>query len=216
MRGRRCAKRSRGEWLRRHPLVRRLRVRPRQPDTRAASGPALGALRPLCEVHRRDTQARTGAEAKAERLLPRAAAERREARRRAIPPVISGDPEIGRSARKVTGCGVPHQRLSALCSPLFFGGAETDKARPARQGKRAAERWLSDNRIGNTRRGRLTRANSHLAAAIGPAAVAFIVDAFARVLRRSRWTCRHGPFRRHLNDCRRPERRGHAARKRNC
>jgi hypothetical protein len=31
------------------PLVRRLRVRPRQPGTRAASGPALGVLPPLCE-----------------------------------------------------------------------------------------------------------------------------------------------------------------------
>jgi hypothetical protein len=30
--------------------VRRLRVRPRQPGSRAASGPALGVLRPLCEV----------------------------------------------------------------------------------------------------------------------------------------------------------------------
>jgi hypothetical protein len=127
MRGRRCAKRSRGGRSR--PLVRRLRVRPRQPGTRAASGPALGALRPLCEVHRRDTQARTGAEAKAERLLPRAAAERREARRRAIPPVISGHPEIGLAARRVTGCGVPHQRLSALCSPHFLG-VETDKGYP--------------------------------------------------------------------------------------
>ena len=32
-----------------HLLVRRLRPRPRQPQARAASGPALGALRPLCE-----------------------------------------------------------------------------------------------------------------------------------------------------------------------
>src|SRR5437588_9026959 len=46
-----------------------------------------------------------GAEAKAERLLPRAAAERREARRWAIPPAISGDPEIDLAARRVTGCG---------------------------------------------------------------------------------------------------------------
>src|SRR5262245_1251567 len=31
-------------------LARRLRARPRQPGTRAASGPALGTLRSLCEV----------------------------------------------------------------------------------------------------------------------------------------------------------------------
>jgi len=49
MRGRRSGKRSWGEWLRRHSLARRLRVRPRQPGSRAASGPALGVLRPLRE-----------------------------------------------------------------------------------------------------------------------------------------------------------------------
>src|ERR1700752_2079142 len=38
----------------------------------------------------------------------------------AIPPVISGDPEMDLTARQVTGCGDPHQRLSALCSPHFF------------------------------------------------------------------------------------------------
>src|SRR2546423_10585200 len=35
--------------MRKHLLVRRLRLRPRQPQTRAAPGPALGVLRPLCE-----------------------------------------------------------------------------------------------------------------------------------------------------------------------
>jgi hypothetical protein len=50
----------------------------------------------------------------------RAAAERREARRRAIRPVISSDLEIGSPARRATGAAYPHQRLSALCSPLFL------------------------------------------------------------------------------------------------
>src|SRR3954462_3735852 len=51
-----------------HSLARRLRVRPRQPDTRAASGPALGVLRPLREElaatagANASPEARTGAE----------------------------------------------------------------------------------------------------------------------------------------------------------
>src|SRR5881227_2565885 len=43
--------------------------------------------------------------------------ERREARR---PASSAGDPwrtRIGPTARRATGCGVPHQRLSALCPP---------------------------------------------------------------------------------------------------
>src|SRR5882757_2820591 len=42
-------------------------------------------------------------------------AERRAGRR--YRPVIPGDPGIGPTARRTTRCGVPHQRLSALCSP---------------------------------------------------------------------------------------------------
>src|SRR5262245_19263470 len=48
MRGRRSAQAVPRHSLTRM-LARRLRVWPRQPGTRAASGPALGALRPLCE-----------------------------------------------------------------------------------------------------------------------------------------------------------------------
>jgi hypothetical protein len=57
--------------------------------------------------------------------MPQQSAERRAGGR--IPPVISGDPEIGPLARRTIGCGVPHQRLSALCSPLCSRGAEEDK-----------------------------------------------------------------------------------------
>jgi hypothetical protein len=46
-------------------------------------------------------------------------------------PVISGDPKIDPTARRVIGCGDPHQRLSALCSPHFLSGAERDKGQPA-------------------------------------------------------------------------------------
>jgi hypothetical protein len=51
--------------------------------------------------------------------------------------VISGDPEIELTARQLTGCGDPHQRLSALCSPLFFRGAEEDEGHPAPYANRA-------------------------------------------------------------------------------
>src|SRR5204862_7681935 len=62
------------------------------------------------------------------RKTPQQGAERRAGPRHG--PVISGDPEMGSTARRATRCGVPHQRLSALCSPRFFRGAETDKGNP--------------------------------------------------------------------------------------
>jgi len=61
----------------------------------------------------------------------RAAAERRKARRPAFRPVIFGDPKIDLAVRQITGCGVPHQRLSALCSPHFSGNGKTDEGHPA-------------------------------------------------------------------------------------
>jgi len=72
---------------------------------------------------------------------PQQGAERRAGPRHG--PVISGDPEMGATARRATGCGVPHQRLSALCSPRFFRGAEEGQrgTRPPRNGR--AERWLA-------------------------------------------------------------------------
>ena len=90
MRGRRSGQRSRGEWLRRHSLVRRLRLRPRQPQTRAASGPALGVLRPLCEELANGppdngTRKRGPELSEYRKAFVRAAAERREARRWAYP-----------------------------------------------------------------------------------------------------------------------------------
>jgi len=35
-------------------------------------------------------------------------------------PAISGDPEMDPTARRVMGAALPHQRLSAFCSPHFF------------------------------------------------------------------------------------------------
>src|SRR5215210_3632189 len=60
-----------------------------------------------------------------------AAAERREARRSAS---WAGDlrafSEIDPTARRVRGAALPHQRLSALCSPHFFRGAENGQGAP--------------------------------------------------------------------------------------
>jgi hypothetical protein len=57
-------------------------------------------------------------------------------------PVIFGDPKIGPLARRAIGCGVPHQRLSALCSPHFSGSGKQGEGHPAPHSNRAAERWL--------------------------------------------------------------------------
>jgi hypothetical protein len=76
--------------------------------------------------------------AKAERHSPepQQGAERRAGPRHG--PVISGDPEMDPAARRVIGCGVPHQRLSALCSPPFFRERkETRGARPLHSGRRS-------------------------------------------------------------------------------
>jgi hypothetical protein len=73
--------------------------------------------------------------------VPRAAAERREARR---PASWAGDlrrsedrpsREAGHGVRRL-----PHQRLSALCSPRSFGGGTRQGRPPLLNG--AAERWL--------------------------------------------------------------------------
>jgi len=84
MRGRRSGKRSWGG--RSGPLVRRLRAGARHPGTRAASGPALGVLRPLCEeladgppdngIRKRGPEL-----GECQKAFARAAAGRREARR---------------------------------------------------------------------------------------------------------------------------------------
>src|SRR3954464_6688128 len=94
-----------------------------QPCSRAASGLRPEVLWPparswLTAARKAPQKARPDAV----RRTPQQSDERRAGGR--IPPVISGDPEMDLTARQVTGCGVPHQRLSALCSPHFFRGAE--------------------------------------------------------------------------------------------
>src|SRR4051794_1458930 len=100
-----------------------------QPCSRAASGLRPEVLWPparswLTAARKAPQKARPDAV----RRTPQQSAERRAGGR--IPPVISGDPEMDLTARQVTGCGVPHQRLSALCSPHFFRGAENRRRAP--------------------------------------------------------------------------------------
>jgi hypothetical protein len=59
--------------------------------------------------------------------------------------VISGDPEIGPLARRTTGCGDPHQRLSALCSPSFFPGSGNGRRASGALPKPDDGAWLFDN-----------------------------------------------------------------------
>jgi hypothetical protein len=127
--------------------------------TRAASGLRPGATSPCQELADGDRSAtavwlrfwperqsgsrirksRAGSESAARRRKENAAAERREARRWAIPPAISGDPEIGPTARRATGAAYPHQRLSALCSLHFFERSRRRQrgTRPLSTGRRS-------------------------------------------------------------------------------
>jgi hypothetical protein len=75
---------------------------------------------------------RSWANAERHSLEPQQGAERRAGRRNR--PVISGAPEMGPLARRTIGCGDPHQRLSALCSPHIFRERNRDKGirRPPR------------------------------------------------------------------------------------
>jgi hypothetical protein len=113
-----------------------------QPATRAASGPVLGVLRPCARcsltarVHRRDTQARTGADPE-----PKGAGESRSGASRGarpgVPGRISGDPEIGVTARHATGAAFRASACRRSAPLVFFGGAETDEGHPAPSPNRA-------------------------------------------------------------------------------
>ena len=122
--------------------------------------PGRAALGPLCrEPAGRDRrqcrrpEARPGAEARfRSREMPRWSAERRAGRRHR--PVISGEPEIGPTARRATGCGASAPSACRRSAPLVFRERKTT-APPAPQRTGAAERWLSglfENRIGVRRR----------------------------------------------------------------
>ena len=111
-----------------------------QPGTRAASGPALGALGPLREeLARRIGASRSGKRGPEPK---NAAAGRREARRLAIRPVISGEPEMGATARRVTGCGASAPApVGALLPSSLEERKGTRGTRPLPTGRRSLAVW---------------------------------------------------------------------------
>jgi hypothetical protein len=103
----------------------------------------MASCQELADDRRACFAPRAKARPDAGRRTPQQSAERRAGPRHG--PVISGDPEMGSLRDGPPGAAYPHQRLSALCSPRFFRGAETDKGIPAPQTNRGAKLWLSDN-----------------------------------------------------------------------
>ena len=114
-----------------------------QPGTRAASGPALGALGPLREeLARRIGASRSGKRGPEPK---NAAAGRREARRLASGRSSQANLRWARPRGASQGAALPHQRLSALCSPhLLRSGKGQGVPAPF---QRAGEAWLFGNRI---------------------------------------------------------------------
>ena len=97
--------------------MRRLRVRPRQPGARAASGPALGVLRPLCE-ELADGPGDTGTRKRGPKLRRMPKGMLRAA---------SGAPggahlrSQGKAARLTSASGGFAGPLGALAGPAFLG-----------------------------------------------------------------------------------------------
>jgi len=146
MRGRRSGERSRAD-AKTHLLARRLRVLASSAGHPGGFGPALGYYGPCA----RSSLDGNGANAVFRKRGPEpknAAAERREARRaRVMGPVISGDPEIGPTATRTTGCGASAPApVGALLPSFFCGSGERQWAPPLP--KRAAERWLHTGHSG--------------------------------------------------------------------
>jgi hypothetical protein len=103
--------------------------------TRAASGLRPEAISSCQELADR----RKCRESAARRRKEDTAAERREARRPAIRPVISERSRRSTLSRGGSpGVALPHQRLSALCSPHFFRERKRTKGirLPLRTGRR--------------------------------------------------------------------------------
>ena len=111
----------------------------------AMPGGTRTALQGACWTGRRKCwfpEARPGAAAEeTPPEMPRWSAERRAGQR--YWPVIPGDPGIGPTARRVTGCGVPHPAPVGALPPLGSGSEKGDYGVPgASQKIRAAEHWL--------------------------------------------------------------------------
>ncbi len=122
-------------------LVRRLRVRPRQPDTRAARDPPGGTTAPAQELADDggcDTCASQEARTRS-RKMPQQSAERRAGLRHW--PVISGDPEMGPTREAGHGCGASAPAPVGALLPSLFGERKTDEGHPPPP-TGPAERWL--------------------------------------------------------------------------
>ena len=97
--------------------------------TREASGLRLGVLRPPARSWLTDEAQMPRRKARPkDRKTPRWSAERRAGQRHW--PVIPGDPGIGPTARRATGCGVPPAPVGALL-PLVSARVTRRKAYPA-------------------------------------------------------------------------------------
>ena len=126
--------------------------------TRAASGLRPGAISPCQELAdggwsrlpkvAADVLARKAGRSRTQRGPPvpksaarrrkeNAAAERREARRWAIPPAISGDPEIGPTARRATGAAFRTSACRRSAPLIFSRGRKRTKGsrRPPQSGR---------------------------------------------------------------------------------
>jgi hypothetical protein len=109
-------------------LGRRPRVSLASSHSGGVGAPPGGTMASCQELADGGARAPQKARPDAVRKTPQQSAERRAAGRSRPHLRRSGD-RRDREARH--GCGVPRQRLSALCSPSFFWGAEKDEGHPA-------------------------------------------------------------------------------------
>src|SRR5712691_5031901 len=122
--------------------------------TRAASGLRPGALRSPARswltaagLGRKPNRLRSKARPGAGRKTPRWSAERRAGLRHW--PVIPGDPGIGPTARRATGCGVPHPApVGALPPSHGARGERLDKPRAQKRAARTKDAALKTNYSG--------------------------------------------------------------------
>ena len=130
-------------------LVRRPRTR-LAPSYPGGVGAPPGGTTASCQELADDRWARfapsTKARPDAGRRTPQQSAERRAGLRHW--PVIFGDPKIGPLARRTIGCGASAPAPVGALLPSFFLGSGNGRRAPGALLKRAAERWLFDNRIG--------------------------------------------------------------------
>jgi hypothetical protein len=133
--------------------VRRPRAWSRKPRHSGGVGAPPGGTMVPCQeladgrgLGRKPNRLRSKARPGAGRKTPRWSAERRAGQRHW--PVISGEPEIGPTAKRVTGCSVPHPAPPSALPPLISARdgkkGKGDPGRPSKNpSRRGAERWLN-------------------------------------------------------------------------